>query len=124
MPDEAGAVQAMLRAAQALPQAGTLVHICPVQKSGQLQALKALFPYARGLWGARQALCLSFMPGGAACAAAAAEGMMLAAGAYGADAVRFALWPWQERMAAVRQLLSLPGEAEPLCLLALRAGKG
>jgi nitroreductase len=48
---------------------------------------------------------------------AAAENILLAAHAVGLGAVWTAIYPYEDRMAAVKKLLALPESVQPLCLI-------
>ena len=48
---------------------------------------------------------------------AAAENILLAAHAVGLGAVWTAIYPYEDRMAAVKKMLGLPESVQPLCII-------
>ena len=124
-------VQKLLEAAMAAPSAGNRKpwHFITVTKRAKLGALADSHPHAKMLYEA--SLCIvvcgtptdSFEGPGQAYwvqdCAAATENILLAATALGLGAVWLGVHPLEDRKQAVRELLSIPKDSVPLCLISV-----
>lgn len=121
-------VQELLAAAMQAPSAGNQQpwHFILVDARDQLRALADVLPYGQSLRTAPLGI--------AVCAdlesarypeywvqdcSAATQNLLLAAHALGLGAVWLGVYPLEERVAGVKQILGLPGQVVPLCLVAL-----
>ncbi|MCR5413218.1 MAG: nitroreductase family protein [Kiritimatiellae bacterium] len=124
-------VEKLLRAAMAAP---TAVNKQPwefvvVKEEETLKALAAAHPHSRISNGARLVICVcgntdNGLPGRGKefwiqdCSAAT-ENLLLAAHGYGLGAVWCGVWPIEERVAAIRDVLAIPEGFAPLCLVTI-----
>jgi nitroreductase len=126
VPDEL--VQELLAAAMQAPSAGNQQpwHFIIVTERDQLHALADVLPFGKSLQSAPLGI--------AVCAdlksarypdywvqdcSAATQNLLLAAHALGLGAVWLGVFPLEERVAGVKQILGLPGQVVPLCIVAL-----
>ena len=126
VPDEL--VQELLAAAMQAPSAGNQQpwHFILVNERKQLDALAGVLPYGKNLQVAPLgvAVCadleLEKYPGyWVQDCSAATQNLLLAAHAQGLGAVWLGIYPVEERVAGVKQILRLPGQVVPLCIVAL-----
>jgi len=126
---DAALVEKLLRAAMAAPTAmdRRTWEFIVVRDEAKLKALGEALPYSRISNGARLAICVcgtldNGLPGRGKeywvqdCAAAA-ENLLLAAHGHGLGAVWTGVWPGEDRIAAARQILGIPEEYAPLCMI-------
>jgi len=126
VPDEL--IQELLAAAMQAPSAGNQQpwHFVLVTERKQLNALAGVLPYGQSLKAAPLgvAVCadlgLEKYPGfWIQDCSAATQNLLLAAQARGLGAVWLGVYPIEERVAGVQQVLGLPGQVVPLCVVAL-----
>jgi nitroreductase len=121
-------VQELLAAAMQAPSAGNQQpwHFILVDARDQLRALADVLPFGQSLRAAPLgiAVCADvesarYPDYWAQDCSAATENLLLAAHALGLGAVWLGVYPLEERVAGVKQLLGLPEKVVPLCLVAL-----
>ncbi|MDR1414895.1 MAG: nitroreductase family protein [Odoribacteraceae bacterium] len=122
-PVENEKVLAMLRAGMAAPSGKDLRpwEFVMVTESVVLQAMAAGLPYAKMLAGAPLAIVVCGDTARSAYwyldCSAAAQNVLLAAEAQGLGAVWTAAYPYDDRVAVVREALHLPENVVPLCVI-------
>jgi nitroreductase len=121
-------VQELLAAAMQAPSAGNQQpwHFILVTERKQLKALADVLPYGKMLKNAPLgvAVCadleLEKYPGyWVQDCSAATQNLLLAAHAQGLGAVWLGVYPIEERVAGVKQVLALPRQVVPLCVVSL-----
>jgi nitroreductase len=126
VPDEV--VRELLAAAMQAPSAGNQQpwHFVLVADRNQLTALAGVLPYGQMLRSAPLAVVvcgdpeLARHPGfWVQDCSAATQNLLLAAHAEGLGAVWLGVYPIEERVAGVQQLLGMPGHVVPLCVVPL-----
>jgi nitroreductase len=126
VPDEL--IQDLLAAAMQAPSAGNQQpwHFILVTERKQLDALAGVLPHGQMLKAAPLgvAVCadleLERHPGyWVQDCSAATQNLLLAAHARGLGAVWLGIYPIEERVAGVKQILGLPGQVVPLCVVPL-----
>jgi nitroreductase len=126
VPDELS--QELLAAAMQAPSAGNQQpwHFVLVTERSQLNALAGMLPYGQMLKSAPLGVVVCGDPERAGhprfwvqdCSAAT-QNLLLAAHARGLGAVWLGVYPVEERVVGVQQVLRLPGRVLPLCVVAL-----
>ena len=126
-----GQIQKLLEAAMAAPSAGNRKpwHFVTITGRSRLDALADAHPHGKMLHEAPLCIAVcgapadSFKGPGQAYwvqdCAAATENILLAATALGLGSVWLGVHPLQEREQAVRDLLSIPKDIVPLCLISI-----
>ena len=126
VPDEL--VQELLAAAMQAPSAGNQQpwHFILVTERKQLDALAGVLPFGQNLKAAPLGIVvcadleLERYPGyWVQDCSAATQNLLLAAHARGLGAVWLGVYPVEERVAGVKQVLGLPGQVVPLCVVPL-----
>jgi len=121
-------VQELMAAAMQAPSAGNQQpwHFILVTERKQLNALAGVLPYGQNLKVAPLGVTvcadleLDKYPGHwVQDCSAATQNLLLAAHAQGLGAVWLGVYPVEERVAGVKQVLGLPGQVVPLCIVAL-----
>jgi nitroreductase len=121
-------VHELLAAAMQAPSAGNQQpwHFILVTEREKLNALAGVLPYGKNLLTAPLgvAVCadleLEQYPGfWVQDCSAATQNLLLAAHAKGLGGVWLGVYPIEERVAGVKQILDLPGQVVPLCIVAL-----
>jgi nitroreductase len=126
VPDEL--VQELLAAAMQAPSAGNQQpwHFIVVTDRKQMHALADALPFGKMLHHAPLGIVvcvdleLEKYPGfWVQDCSAATQNLLLAAHAQGLGAVWLGVYPVEERVVSVKQVLELPGQVVPLCIVAL-----
>ncbi|MBN1954586.1 MAG: nitroreductase family protein [Anaerolineae bacterium] len=119
-------IRTLLEAAMAAPSASNRKpwHFVVVTRRETLDALAERHPYAKMLFQAPLCIAVCGDPGISEHSwvqdcSAATENLLLAVTALGLGAVWLGVYPQQERVAAVREVLGIPGSMIPLNLLAI-----
>jgi nitroreductase len=121
-------VQELLAAAMQAPSAGNQQpwHFILVTERKQLNELADVLPFGKMLKTAPLAVVVSAdlklekYPGfWVQDCSAATQNLLLAAHARGLGAVWLGVYPLEERVAGLKQVLELPGQVGPLCVVAL-----
>jgi nitroreductase len=126
VPDEV--VKELLAAAMQAPSAGNQQpwHFILVTEREKLNALGGVLPYGKSLLASPLGVVvcadleLEQYPGfWVQDCSAATQNLLLAAHAKGLGGVWLGVYPLEERVRGVRQILGLPGHVVPLCIVAL-----
>jgi len=122
------AIETLLRAAMAAPSAGNEQpwHFVVIRDRAVLDAIPSVHPYAQMAAGAPLAIAVcgderlaKYEGFWVQDCAAATENLLLAAHASGLGAVWCGVYPSEERVAAVRELLAVPEQITPFCLVVI-----
>jgi nitroreductase len=126
VPDEL--VQELLAAAMQAPSAGNQQpwHFIIVTEREQLNALADVLPFGQSLTTAPLGIVvcadlevIRYPDFWVQDCSAATQNLLLAAHARGLGAVWLGVYPLEERVAGLRQVLGLPGQVLPLCVVSL-----
>jgi len=127
-PVDDAAVETLLRAAMAAPSAGNQQpwQFAVLTERRLLDAIPEFHPHSAMLRGAPLGIVVAgrsdherFGPYWVQDCAAATENLLLAAHASGLGATWCGIYPREERVAALRDLLGMPAEVAPFCVVAI-----